>query len=389
MNNTRTLIDTKQFFLIKLIFALMLTMYIILFTGCGIIQSVKDATEVVEISANVINLNCENEELKETERDEKNFVSETGDNVLDTEINMTLDKGEKYDVDFSDWIDDSKECYRVGIRRDKEIEDEYLHLKDYFFVRKDGKIKKLKVEYPSKKDSFDSDRYVFGMCDFEAKYEDVTFDGNKDIVIFLGQQGAAGTKYYCAYIYNDGEFRYNKFFETIPNPRIDKESQCIEGSFKYQNYKYKYISGEFVKIFDSRDDLRTFQYVDDKDLNILMNDIVKIEDGLDLESSGWMDEKQKCYRISVKKSNKEKDGYVYYKDYFFVSKNDLKFLDIEYPIDSTEAEEYPCDEVIIDRKYVDLNADGEKDILISVNEKDKHVKNEYKYIYNESGFVKE
>lgn len=141
------------------------------------------------------------------------------------------------------WIEDNI-CYRVSIGRKYDIEGEYRHTRDYIIVNGEASTS-IEVTYPSKLDSTDFDRYVYDACDFEVKFVDVTFDGNKDIVISLGHQGVAGTRVSCAYVFDDGEYKYIKSFENIPNYEINDEEHCIEGSFGDKTWKYVYEDGIF------------------------------------------------------------------------------------------------------------------------------------------------
>ena len=123
---------------------------------------------------------------------------------------------------------------------------------DYFlFQEEDGSVITIKVDYPSKGDDLDSDRYVGDICDFEAEFVDVTFDGHKDLVISLGNFGVQGAAGHCVYVYEDGDYVYKKSFEDIPNYAIDEVNQCITGSSRgnavtYYDYVYEYKDGDFV-----------------------------------------------------------------------------------------------------------------------------------------------
>ena len=139
----------------------------------------------------------------------------------------------------------------MAICRTEEVDGEYKHLSDYIFTD-NGKIKYIKVIYPSKSEDYSVDRYVYDACDFEVKYEDVTFDGYKDILISLGHQGYMGTELACAYVYEDGEYIYKKSFEEIPNYVIEQEEKYIRGwlyvpSGYDNNYRYEYIDEQFIE----------------------------------------------------------------------------------------------------------------------------------------------
>lgn len=149
-------------------------------------------------------------------------------------------------VEKAEWIEENV-CYRVSIERTRELEGEYKHLSDYIFIKEDT-ITFIKVTYPSKLESPESDRYVYDACDFEVKYEDVTFDGHKDITISLGHQGAAGTCVSCAYVYAEGEFVYKKSFELIPNYSINEDEKCIEGYYEDKIFRFEFEDGQFVEV---------------------------------------------------------------------------------------------------------------------------------------------
>lgn len=149
-------------------------------------------------------------------------------------------------VEKAEWIEENV-CYRVSLERTRGLEGEYKHLSDYIFIKEDT-IKFIKVTYPSKLESPESDRYVYDACDFEVKYEDVTFDGHKDITISLGHQGAAGTCVSCAYVYAEGEFVYKKSFELIPNYSINEAEKCIEGYYEDKIFRFEFEDGQFVEV---------------------------------------------------------------------------------------------------------------------------------------------
>lgn len=94
------------------------------------------------------------------------------------------------------------------------------------------------------------DKIVDAGCDYRVIFEDVTFDGNDDLIIWLG-----GTRawHYCAFIYEDGQYRYEKTFESIPGYQVDTENQVIRGyqahsAMTHSYYTYEYQNGEFVLI---------------------------------------------------------------------------------------------------------------------------------------------
>ena len=161
-------------------------------------------------------------------------------NAIKENIELTSDK----EIESSGWVDDSQKCYRVAIKRTSDIAGEYSHVQDYFFIEEDTIIC-IKVDYPSKLDNINNDRYVYDACDFSADFADITFDGKEDIVISLGHQGASGTKVHCAYIFEDNDYIYAKSFENIPNYYINEESKCVNGEYEGEIFSYVYENGIF------------------------------------------------------------------------------------------------------------------------------------------------
>lgn len=174
-------------------------------------------------------------------------IISSSDKSIDDKIKETvvINDGEK--VEKAEWIEEGM-VFRVAVERTEEIPHEYLHLRDYIFVKKEG-IKWFEVEYPSKLDFSDPDRYVNSGCDFNVLYEDVTFDGNEDVLISLGDAGP--NRVFCAYVYENGEFSYKNTFESIPFDHVDYEEKTIVGfitdghSYEYEA-KYAYEDGEFI-----------------------------------------------------------------------------------------------------------------------------------------------
>lgn len=234
----------------KIIFQVVMTGVLPLLVGCsnkeGNTSNNKEAVEVSQDNVNEIESD-NNYEEKENQDDSNsnNYYSD------DEEINICIKDVLLLDsdriVEYGQWIDDNQSVYRISVGRTEEIDDEYSHLEDYFFIKSSDGVKYFKVDYPSKNDPIDSDRYVCDACDFTAYFEDVTFDGENDIVISLGHQGASGTEVHCAYVYIDGEYVYTKSFEEIPNYQIDNDNKCIVGEYDGEEYKYIFQNGEFVQ----------------------------------------------------------------------------------------------------------------------------------------------
>ncbi|RKM57966.1 hypothetical protein D6853_00020 [Butyrivibrio sp. X503] len=222
--------------------------------GCAIDKKITDNrnTEVEEYNNETLSVEYEEQSEISTDEEEKVEI-ECEDADVNAEISNTvlLDEGKK--IEHAEWVDEEQSLYHVSVGRTKEEPDEYMHLEDYFFAKENGKVISLKVDYPSKKASRDSDRYVFEACDFDVEYVDVSFDGHKDIVISLGSQSSSGMSVYCAYVYEDGEYVYKKTFEEISNYRIDENKKVITGTYRHSYIEhvvvtYEYKDNEYVLI---------------------------------------------------------------------------------------------------------------------------------------------
>lgn len=84
---------------------------------------------------------------------------------------------------------------------------------------------------------------------------DVTFDGNKDLLVRLGQFGNQGVEYWDAYIWNEAQnkFIFTPSFREIPNPTINEKDKVIESFSRgsaadYELGKWVYKKGKFVEV---------------------------------------------------------------------------------------------------------------------------------------------
>ena len=159
---------------------------------------------------------------------------------------VIIDKGEL--IDKSWWIAEDM-VYRVSINLTEEDRWGISHSRDYFFI-KDTPFKCIEVNYPSKGDNPLSDRYPWDACGFEAEFRDVTFDGNKDIIICLGYGGTSAARIHCAYVFENGDYVYKKSFEKISDYSVNNAEKCIEGWYRsgtcYYRQRAIYENGEFV-----------------------------------------------------------------------------------------------------------------------------------------------
>ena len=139
---------------------------------------------------------------------------------------------EDTEIEGYEWVDEGKTCFRVRVRYQEPPEQLYQHKEDYFFFLKGESVSQvLYVDYPSKAEMYQDgfpDRYPMSACDFDAHLEDVTFDGNADLIISLGDSGLHGTPVACAYVYENGVYRYEPTFEDIPAYETDAEEKMYQ-----------------------------------------------------------------------------------------------------------------------------------------------------------------
>ena len=182
-------------------------------------------------------------------------------------IEQTVVLSEDTEIEEYEWVDRDGYCLRVKVQYKEQPEDNYRHKEDYFFFINgvdgagmpdgSGGIQVLYVDYQDKDfENIGKDRYVWDACDFNTHFEDVTFDGQEDLLIFLGHAGVHGTEIYAAYIYEDGCYRYEPTFEKIPNYTVDEEARVIRGEntdsathsscfvFIYRDKEFEQISVE-------------------------------------------------------------------------------------------------------------------------------------------------
>ena len=87
-------------------------------------------------------------------------------------------------------------------------------------------------------------------------FEDVTYDGNKEILIDKGGYGAQGACHMDCYMYDNDKGMYVEIpgFSQISNPRLDSEQEYVFGShrdsaFIHDRYAYQFMNGEFVLVY--------------------------------------------------------------------------------------------------------------------------------------------
>lgn len=84
---------------------------------------------------------------------------------------------------------------------------------------------------------------------------DVTFDGNKDLLVRLGQFGNQGVEYWDAYIWNETKkkFIFTPSFRKIPNPTINEKDKIVESFSRgsaadYELGKWVYKNRKFIEV---------------------------------------------------------------------------------------------------------------------------------------------
>ena len=222
------------------------------------IQSQEVQSEEMQSSFETVSeeLATEQEEIEEQigERLESSEINTYG--VFDEKIknsiqeNVALKEGTK--IENICWVDDSQKCLRVAIQYKEQPQELWFnHLEDYFFFVKEDKIEVLYVDYGT---DVEMERIVWAESDFKAHLEDVNFDGQADLIIALGSNGAMYGDTYCAYLYTDRGYEYCPSFEQVAyNYRVDNEKKCIvatiypdtaEGRIAVEKY-YEFKKNEF------------------------------------------------------------------------------------------------------------------------------------------------
>lgn len=164
------------------------------------------------------------------------------------------------EIEGYEWMQyDRNPVLHVKTQYKEQPENAYQHKEDYFlFMTQDDEISQvLAVDYEDKgihirldEGTECSGNHSLGEgCGFDAHFEDVTFDGRKDLIISVGNSRHAA--YYCAYICEDDGFRYEKTFEHIPSYEVKSDERVICGSDTdgmgwFADMTYEYRDGKFV-----------------------------------------------------------------------------------------------------------------------------------------------
>lgn len=116
-------------------------------------------------------------------------------------------------------------------------------------MRGEKTIQIIPYSYP-KDDTFDPNGGRKDSC----LMADVTFDGNQDLLVYLGQFGNQGVEYWDAYVWDEAKqrFLFVPSFREIPNPMLNGKERIIESFSRdsavvYEYGKWKYEKGAFVQ----------------------------------------------------------------------------------------------------------------------------------------------
>lgn len=108
-------------------------------------------------------------------------------------------------------------------------------------------IQGLEYEFPD-----DTDMVNPGSRKPNCTLRDVTFDGNKDLLINFGSYGNQGVEYYNCFVWDAKarKFVYEKTFEDIENPTANGKYKCVfsqsrSSAAEYVYKKYVYRNGGF------------------------------------------------------------------------------------------------------------------------------------------------
>lgn len=247
----------EEFEMKKKHLAMICSMFCIFLLGC---TDQKEMEATIEDSQQVVQEVSTEEDTKESTEENTEMQNSTNPykTVLitdETEIDKEVVKYIDQYVELTDetaveqytWVRrDGGDILQIGVRyQDAEPGTIQGHKEDYFiFLNKESDTQQvLYVDYEGK--------FIGEACSYIAHFEDVTFDGNEDLLIHLGYTSHA--VYYCAYIFEDGEYRYEKTFEHIPSYEVDQENQVIHGSdtdglgWIYEA-TYQYENGHFVTV---------------------------------------------------------------------------------------------------------------------------------------------
>lgn len=192
-------------------------------------------------------LTADGQEPDDTE--EKESICSSGNAEINelAEQTIVLEEGEQ--IEAQEWVDPT--CFRVKISYRDLAGSVAVHCRDYFFFCEDDPLSVM-VDYAAQSGS-GVERPVYPGCDFEARREDVNFDGHPDLLIALGNKTGGADQCWCAYLYEDGGYRYEPSFEEIVNYRLNTSGKVIYSNYLRNGtgiedfYSYNDPVGEFEK----------------------------------------------------------------------------------------------------------------------------------------------
>lgn len=213
-------------------------------------KNIQEEDTLVNISENTTGTDSnvleatDHKEEQDIEEDQLTQISDETDEKVESYIEEYINLSDDTEIESCEWMKYGEEqVLRVAIQYKEQPENAYRHKEDYFlFINQDENVSYiLFVDY--------GECLIGAACGFDAHFEDVTFDGEEDLLIFAGY--FKGTESYCAYIYENGEFRYESTFERIPSYEINAEKEEIYGSaaggaMNFSDMTFKYINGEFL-----------------------------------------------------------------------------------------------------------------------------------------------
>lgn len=221
-----------------------------------------DENASTETDDNASHTLTETDSSDETVADENQLaqMSDKVDEQAEPYIDAYVSLSDDTEIEDCEWMQyGDEQVLRVKVQYKEQPENDYQHKEDYFlFLTRDEDVSNIiEVNYddkgvPSGIETDCAAQHQLGWaCGFDAHFEDVTFDGEEDLLISVGD--SKSSSFYCAYIYENGEFRYERTFEHIPSYVVDTEKEVIYGSATYSatsfgDVTYEYINGKFLLI---------------------------------------------------------------------------------------------------------------------------------------------
>lgn len=149
----------------------------------------------------------------------------------------------------------------------------------------------------------------------------------------------------------------------------DNSSDDLYESY-LENEEVVMLDGEEIGIYSYGDDVQyVMMDVDSGNarINALIDDVVKLTDEENVEYSQWVEEGQ-IYRVAIERIQENPVEYSHLRDYFFIDTDDgINSFEVDYPSKlDINADRYVYDACEFEADYIDVNFDGNKDIVISL-----------------------